>query len=94
MTSAWYHPALGLLWSDAHPAGIEPLRCCRVAIDPEPALALSDLDLAHLARRAGMTPSHDTARLGRVVLAEVAARLNIPVTEPQTSRQLAAQPAR
>lgn len=81
--SAWYHPALGLLWSAEHPAGIEPLRCARVAFDPDAALQLSDLDLAHITRDAGLTPSHDTQRLARAVLAEAQRRLHLqPATEP------------
>ena len=79
--SAWYHPALGLLWSAEHPAGIEPLRCARVTFDAQVALQLSDLDLAHLARTAGLTPSADTHRFGRVLLAEALRRLQ---AQPET----------
>ncbi len=85
--SAWYHPALGLLWSAEHPAGIEPLRCARVTFDAQVALQLSDLDLAHLARTAGLTPNADTQRFGRVMLAEVMRRLQ---AQPDTHTNEAA----
>lgn len=93
MTRPWYHPALGVIWSEQHPAGIEPLVCDRIAIRPEQALALSDLDMAHLARSAGVAPSPEMLQFGRALLSAVAHRLDLPTVQLPQPRQSTAQPA-